>query len=122
MRNLPSSQAATLTCRYILVSNHLPVKASRENEDADWNFELDIDALVVQAKACHPPLCRLDVLHTKHRVNCKSGRTQLRDVLSIAAFAGNQHSTVSHSMLTITLTTPDSRRFIHPHGRCWGPI
>jgi len=35
------------------VSNHLPVKASRENEDADWNFELDIDALVVQAKARH---------------------------------------------------------------------
>ncbi len=33
------------------MTNHLPVKASRESEDTDWNFELDVDALVVQAKA-----------------------------------------------------------------------
>ena len=48
-----------LARRYILVSNHLPVKASRENDDAGWNFELDVDALVVQAKARPPASARL---------------------------------------------------------------
>ena len=38
------------------MTNHLPVKASRESEDTDWNFELDVDALVVQAKACPWPI------------------------------------------------------------------
>ncbi len=67
-----------LLCRYILVSNHLPVKASRENEDADWNFELDIDALVVQAKARRPPLYPLfGWLHNKHRSDAAAMCSQL---------------------------------------------
>ena len=76
--------------RYILVSNHLPVKASRENEDADWNFELDIDALVVQAKARHPALC--PVLCCMLR-NLRFGR--LRRCIVSCFSCGHQHATLS---------------------------
>ena len=95
-------------CRYILVSNHLPVKASRENEDAGWNFELDVDALVVQAKARNPAPCPPPSLHTEQDTT-GSPINQFGHVLACAIVSGHQHSAVSQvssSRLCSHIKTP----------------
>lgn len=47
--------------RFILVSNHLPIKASRTANDDGWDFEWDQDALIAEA---HAGLSvEFDVLH-----------------------------------------------------------
>jgi hypothetical protein len=37
--------------RIILVSNHLPIRASKREETGSWEFEWDEDALIYQAQA-----------------------------------------------------------------------
>ena len=37
-------------CRCILVSNHLPIRATKQEETGTWEFEWDEDALIYQAQ------------------------------------------------------------------------
>lgn len=41
-------------CRFILVSNHLPIKAKRSADDSGWDFEWDEDALIAEANVRLP--------------------------------------------------------------------
>ena len=41
------------------MSNHLPIRATKREETASWEFEWDEDALIYQAQACYwPAHCR----------------------------------------------------------------
>ncbi len=47
-----SLSIAAFLRRIILVSNHLPIRATKREETASWEFEWDEDALIYQAQAC----------------------------------------------------------------------
>ena len=47
------------------MSNHLPIRATKREETASWEFEWDEDALIYQAQACCWPTYRL-TLHASH--------------------------------------------------------
>ena len=39
-------------CRFIIVANHLPIRASKDPQLKSWSFEWDEDALISQAQVC----------------------------------------------------------------------
>lgn len=45
-------QGASCHRRFIFVSNHLPIRATKREETGGWEFEWDEDALIYQAQAC----------------------------------------------------------------------
>lgn len=49
MRPPPTPVRSVARCRLIFVTNHLPLKVTKE-EGGGWSFEWDADALVLQAK------------------------------------------------------------------------
>lgn len=75
----PMTQMGTSWHRFILVSNHLPIRATKREETDSWEFEWDEDALIYQAqvhvtlRAGLALLCTAPLKHSKALVNhsCK---------------------------------------------------